>query len=307
MEATKTEDAPHESSFAAMDPERRRFLEEALKSLTINVVEQLEIAVKTIMDETSNEDEVLNAVEIIQDYVQDIDAANDFFKVGGFCILNNCLSSPHDSVKSASLRLVRDLAQNNPFCQEKLLEHPVLDQLIASLSDSSDQVSCNGMSAISALVRAYEPALKAFLEVGGLECMLGCIGDEARIKLQIRVAFLISTITAENPHLVETFIKLNAIERLVPHICELSQVQLLEDQNSVMKLENFLSALCSLTTIDEGVQRCQSSDLNLQSKLDGIVKSVKGKEEEFQELVEFSKLISARIDGVANKEEAADR
>lgn len=301
MDATKTEDAPNESNFAEMDPERRRFLEEALRSLTVNVVEQLEKAVKTIMDETSGEEDLLNGLEVIQDYVQDIDAANDFFKVGGFCILNNCLSSPHGSVKSAALRLIRDLAQNNPFCQEKLLEHGILDKLIESLSDSSDQVACDGMSAISALVRAYEPGLKAFLDVGGLECMLGCVADEARIKLQIRVAFLISTISSEYPYVVEMFVKLNAVERIVPQIQQLSAEEM-EDQNKVMRLENFMAALNSLTAIEEGVHRCRASDLNVQSKLDGIVKSVKGRDE-FQEVVESAKIICKRI-GRVNKEEA---
>lgn len=303
MDATKAEDAPGESQFTEMDPERRRFLEEALRGLTVNVVEQLETAVKTIMDEKSEEDEVREALEVIGDYVQDIDAANDFFKVGGFLILNPCLASPHASVKSQVMRLIKDLAQNNPFCQEKLLEHGILDKLVASLSDCSDQVSSYGMSAISALVRAYEPGLKAFLDVGGLECMLGCIGDETRIKLQIRVAFLISTITAENPYLVNNFVKLNAVERIVPHVDELSKEGgELEDQDKVMRLENFLSALASLTSIDEGVKRCESTDL--QEKLQGILKTTKGREEEFQEIVDSAKQIQGRLVSAVNKEEA---
>lgn len=303
MDATKAEDAPGESQFAEMDPERRRFLEEALRGLTVNVVEQLETAVKTIMDEKSEEDEVREALEVIGDYVQDIDAANDFFKVGGFLILNPCLASPHASVKSQVMRLIKDLAQNNPFCQEKLLEHGILAKLVESLSDSSDQVSSYGMSAISALVRAYEPGLKAFLDVGGLECMLGCIGDETRIKLQIRVAFLISTITAENPYLVNNFVKLNAVERIVPHVDELSKEGgELEDQDKVMRLENFLSALASLTSIDEGVKRCEST--GLQEKLQGILKTTKGREVEFQEIVDSAKQIQGRLVSAVNKEEA---
>lgn len=305
MDATKSEDAPAESQFTEMDPERRRFLEEALKSLTVNVVDQLETAVKTIMDEQSSEEDTMEALEVISDYVQDIDAANDFFKVGGFCILNTCLTSPHASVKSQSLRLVRDLAQNNPFCQEKLLEHGVLDRLVESLADASDKVSSDGMSAISALVRAFEPGLKAFLGVGGLECLLGCIGDDARIKLQIRVAFLISTIISEGPHLVNNFVKLNAVERVAPLIMVLSKEEM-QDQNKVMRLENLLSALAALTEIDEGVNRCKSADLDLQRKLKEIVRSSKGVEEEFQEIVDAAKLVAGRMEN-GNKEDTADR
>lgn len=306
MEATKSEDAPSESHFTEMDPERRRFLEEALKSLTVNVVEQLENAVKTITDESSTEDEVLDALDVIREFVQDIDAANDFFKVGGFCILEPCLKSPHPSVRSATLRLIRDLAQNNPFCQEKLLAHGILDKLLTALQDSSDQVSCDSMSAISALVRSYEPGLKAFLSVGGLECMLGCIGDEGRIKLQIRVAFLISTITVDYPYLVEKFIQLDAVERLAPHVKPLSAEQL-EDQNQLMKLENFLSALSSLTTSPEAVARCQKSELGLQKNLQSVIASTKGREE-CQEISEFAKMISGRMsEESGNKDDEMDR
>lgn len=76
MEATKSEDAPHDSHFEPMDEERRRFLEEALKSLTLDVVEEIEKAMKTLMDPDKAEEDKADAIEIIIDFVQDIDAAN---------------------------------------------------------------------------------------------------------------------------------------------------------------------------------------------------------------------------------------
>lgn len=300
MDATKTEDAPNDSSFAEMDPERRRFLEEALKSLTVNVVEQLEGAVRTITDETSSEEDTLDALEVISDYIQDIDAANDFFKVGGFCILNPCLASKHVSVRSAALRVIRDLAQNNPFCQEKLLDHGILNKLVESVSDTSDLVSCDGMGAISALVRAYETGLKAFIEVGGLECMLASIVDESRIKLQIRVAFLIPTITAEVPCLVDQFVQLNGVARIATFIRVLGKEEEEDDPNKVMRLEKCLLALASLTATAEGVKRCRSAGLG--GRLEEIVRSVSGKEE-FQEIHECALEILGRIGG-SNKENA---
>lgn len=299
MEATKSEDAPNESSFAEMDPERKRFLEEALKSLTVNVVEQLEQAVKTIGDSTSSEDNILDALEVITDYVQDIDAATDFYKVGGFCILDGCLASPHGSVRSSALRLIRDLAQNNPFCQEKLLDHGILNKLIELLSDSSDQVSCDAMSAISAIVRAYEPGLQAFLEVGGLECMLGCIGDESRIKLQIRVAFLISTITFEHPYLIESFIKLDAVEKLAAQVGQIE----MGNVNSETRQENFVSAICALSITDESIQRCRNKELKLQSKLEELVQLLKGKDE-YLDIVGNAQVILCRIMVTENKDQA---
>lgn len=76
MEATRSEDAPHESRLQPMDEERRRFLEQALKSLTLDVVEEIEKAMKTLMDPSTDEEDKAEAIEIIIDFVQDIDAAN---------------------------------------------------------------------------------------------------------------------------------------------------------------------------------------------------------------------------------------
>lgn len=59
-----------------MDPERRKFLEEALKSMTIDVVEELNKAMKTLISGNSSEDGQVNALEVVTSYVANIDTAN---------------------------------------------------------------------------------------------------------------------------------------------------------------------------------------------------------------------------------------
>lgn len=59
-----------------MDPEKRRFLEEALKSMTIDVVEELNKAMKTLTDANSSEDNQVQALEVVTNFVADIDTAN---------------------------------------------------------------------------------------------------------------------------------------------------------------------------------------------------------------------------------------
>jgi len=60
-----------------MDPERRRFLEEALKSMTIDVVEELNKAMKTLMDAgNASEDDQVQSLEVVTNFVADIDTAN---------------------------------------------------------------------------------------------------------------------------------------------------------------------------------------------------------------------------------------
>lgn len=59
-----------------MDPERRKFLEDALKSMTLNVVEELNKAMTTLMDASAPEADKVQSLEVVTNYVADIDAAN---------------------------------------------------------------------------------------------------------------------------------------------------------------------------------------------------------------------------------------
>ncbi|EAT47053.1 AAEL001800-PA [Aedes aegypti] len=269
MEATKSEDAPHDSHFEPMDEERRRFLEEALKSLTLDVVEEIEKAMKTLMDPDKAEEDKADAIEIIIDFVQDIDAANDFYKVGGFVIIQPGLTSSNTDVRSGTLRLIAELSQNNPFCQQHLLQANTLPQIIELLSDVPP-VATQAMHAISCMVRHHEPCLAAFIDMGGLECILGCIQTDNE-KLRIKSSFLMSNLCTEFSAVRDEFIKLNAVERVVAAVRPSKQFE--------PKLETALSTLNVLTECDEGIRRCQEPGLQLKEKLELILNLNNGKEE----------------------------
>lgn len=76
MLATRDEDRTEPSHFSQMDPERRKFLEEALKSLTIDVVEELTKAMNILISGSANEEDQVNALEVVTNFVADIDSAN---------------------------------------------------------------------------------------------------------------------------------------------------------------------------------------------------------------------------------------
>jgi hsp70-interacting protein len=76
LPATKNEDRTGPSNFEQMDPERRRFLEEAMKSMTVDVVEELNKAMNILIKAEATEDEQVNALEVVTNFVADIDTAN---------------------------------------------------------------------------------------------------------------------------------------------------------------------------------------------------------------------------------------
>ena len=82
-----SEDAPAPSSYEAMDPERRRWLEEALESMTVDVVKQLAECIKllnspAVMDPAADEDQlglVQSALDCASDFVDNIDMVRKIF------------------------------------------------------------------------------------------------------------------------------------------------------------------------------------------------------------------------------------
>ncbi|XP_058448396.1 hsp70-binding protein 1 [Malaya genurostris] len=292
MDATKSEDAPQSSNIEPMDEERRRFLEDALKSLTVDVVQEIEKAMRTLLE--GAEEDKPEAIEIIIDFVQDIDAANDFLKVGGSSIIQPGLESPNTAVCTGILRLIAELTQNNPYCQQRLLEANVLPKLIEFLSGEAP-VASQAMHAVSCMVRNHEPCLAAFIDMGGLECMLGCIQTDNE-KLRIKSSFLMSNLCTEFTAVRDEFIKLNAVERVAASVRPAKEYD--------AKLETALSTLCVLTESPEAVRRCQDANLKLKSKLESVLKLNNGKDE-CQEQIEYSNTLLKRC--FANDNGGTDR
>lgn len=62
-----------------MTEEDRKFLADALKSMTLDVVEELTKAMRTLTEGNSSEDDQVNALEVVTNFVADMDTANGKF------------------------------------------------------------------------------------------------------------------------------------------------------------------------------------------------------------------------------------
>lgn len=173
-------------------------------------------------------------------------------------------------MRSGTAELIGELAQNNPFCQQKLLDLEILPKLIELLSDEPE-IAANSFHAISCLVRSYEPALANFIDIGGLECMLGLIQCKDQEKLVIKSMFLMSAFSKDFSPVRDELVKLNAIERIVNVLEPKSEYNTL--------LEQSLSALSSLIETNDAIERGKNSKLQLKEKLEKIIHAGKGKEE----------------------------
>lgn len=119
------------------------------------MIEELQKAIKLLSniadlhpdDDTSQYE---SALERIVDFVDNIDIANDFYKIGGFSIFHPCLYSPHSSIRWRAADVIAELAQNNPFCQERFLEtglFPILLNMVDT--DPAETVRIKALYAVS--------------------------------------------------------------------------------------------------------------------------------------------------------------
>ena len=60
------------------------------------------------------------ALDIIEDWTDNIDMANNFYVLGGYQALRLCLKSPHNSLVAGSMNAIGVIAQNNPLSQGSL-------------------------------------------------------------------------------------------------------------------------------------------------------------------------------------------
>lgn len=240
------------------------------------MIEEIQKAANVLESPTSSEDEKIDALTTIIDYVDSIDTANDFCKIGGLDILLPLITSEYPRIQSMSASLVAELAQNNPFCQKRLLDANVLSKLMSLLSEP--QTATNGIHAISCLVRSYEPCLKAFTEVGGLECLLGCLQPVSEEKLIVKSLFLLSSLCADYPYIRDDLVKLGAVEQIISLLKPTSEYD--------VQLETALSTLRSLTDNCDAIARCKEVDVNLKETLEDIISKC-GQKAECTEIVEY--------------------
>lgn len=268
--------------------------------MTVSVVRELEAGLQLLSNPVATEEEQNSAIEHILDYADNIDNANDFCKIGGMPVILSRLdpNQTYDSVKSNSASLIAELAQNNPFCQSKLLELDALNLLLPLLSN--DTVCVNALRAISSLSRNFEPTTTLLIEMGGLECLVGCLQSN-NDRLKIQTSFLLRALCLENPELagkihisnrfilpINNYLSFIYIDKLT----HMNAINLIASQIVVQgeysaQLEATLSLIHLLASSSElASNRCCLPELHLQTKCNEIIQLCESKPE-CQEITQY--------------------
>merc|ERR1712211_49156 len=157
MEATANEDAPAvpgdpAARLAAMEPERRAWLEEALDKMSVDVVEQLG-----------------NGIKVDGRWCRPGDQGGGVGLLGGLAGRDrHGVQPPHASLRSGGAHLVGEIGQNNPYCQQRFLEEGFLQKLLDQLDKDTDpHCQVKALYAVSCLVRESKEGLAKLAELDG--------------------------------------------------------------------------------------------------------------------------------------------
>ncbi|XP_028170127.1 hsp70-binding protein 1 isoform X2 [Ostrinia furnacalis] len=268
MEATKAEDAPGNSDLGPMDEERRKFLEEALKSLTVNLAEVLQNAIRVLtnqerirsikQNDTVPEDVVSSFNNLLM-FIDDIDVANDFYKMGGFAIFPVCLGCENDEVRVNACWVLGELCQNNPYCQARALECGLLDVLLSLAQTEQGTALAKCLYAISCLCREFEPACRALVAAGGCATLTQQL-SASDLQARTKAAFFIRHLCQHRLDAREQFIAQNLVQTVT------EQIRSGRDEAT----EHLLSVLDVLTSdLDRRVlAQCSDPSLGLRKVLE---------------------------------------
>ena len=211
------EDAPaNMPSYAAeMSAERREWLKNAIEEMS-DYEDVIDIVAKRLqgLEEDGvtplkmSEQELVAAqertLEEMLNVIDNIDFAKDFGQIGGADALISLLSSPHAGLRWRSAEVVATVVQNNPACQDMMLERNVLDTLMTMVESDDDLTTrTKAFLGIASQIRGHLPSLEMFLQKGGVDIIMQALEEpenpDESTKLIRKGLFLIPAIVFMRP------------------------------------------------------------------------------------------------------------
>lgn len=300
-EITAREDRTEPTNTQQLDPERRRFLEEALSSLTVNVAKKMAESVKTLCNEAvtmSGEDitEEEEAMAMIEEYVDDLDNAIDLYKMGGFPVLIRCLDSPHPSLRAGAAGLIGDVCQNNLHCQQNMLSLNVVPQLLQVIDgDENVTARVKAMYAASCLIRDYPEGEKEFVKADGFSYLMRAMQSGVE-KLVVKSAFLLSRLIQDNNSYKGELLSMGYVEQLITLLS-------CEKMDNISR-EHCTAALLGLaSSYAPALAECMRPELDLKQLLTTRLKEIKAKQESMEEESYIKELLKLMEEPEADGEE----
>ncbi|XP_041365570.1 hsp70-binding protein 1-like isoform X1 [Gigantopelta aegis] len=264
-----------------LDPERKEWLQEALKGLSSDHIQQMQACIDVIKTKGSDDDFIerqTQALEELIDCCDKIDFAIDFHKINGFQIFPIVLHHEEAELRSLGAELIAVLVQNNPYCQNAVLSANLLPLLLELLDkDENSTVRVKALYAVSCLCRDSQDAQKVFTDCDGFSVLMRAMQSDVE-KLVIKAAFFLCHMCIDQPVLKDILCDIGMIDQLVGHLSE----------EHTATHEHVMGALLTIVTNhDRALQEAQKPHLNLVDLLTRRIEEI-ANVPEFQEETEYA-------------------
>ena len=276
FEATRGEDAPDisdpESVLNNMEPEKRAWLEQALKNMSVDVVEQLTSGIKILNSDAADDDEKEEVLDMLEDWLGNIDMAINFHKIGGYSCLKKCLQSSSSRIRAGASHLIAEISQNNPYCQDQFISDQFLELLLHQLdSDDDDQCQVKALYAISCISRDTASSLSTLTSLDAWSVLLRAVQRD-NVKLVTKGCFFLTSAVNTSEEVLNTVEAMGMVIQLVGLLAQTDHVE--------QHHEHVLGALRALLTRSSAARdQARHQDLSLETLLTERMVSVRSDEE----------------------------
>ena len=160
----------------------------------VDVVEQLGNGIKILNSSSADLDDKEEALDLLEDWVGQIDMAANFHKIGGYTALASCLESPHPSLRAGAAHLAAECGQNNEYCQERFVKEGFLDRFLRQVDgDTDDTARVKGLYAVSCICREYPAGLAELTRLDGWSVVVRAVQSDVK-KLRTKACFFLSAV-----------------------------------------------------------------------------------------------------------------
>ncbi|KAH9286319.1 hypothetical protein ECG_01250 [Echinococcus granulosus] len=179
------------SDIESMDPERTLWLQQALESMTVDLVAEMRKRIATVIQNISSADpkslveETTSALDDLIDFTEDVNLADIFLKIGGITLLKGLLGFPSADYRAQSGMLLSNIVQNHEEAQRVAINENLLNLVLQLLIEDTDPGNMSGLlSGISSLIRGSELSQKRFIQCKGFDRLFELLQKTSRSNEQ---------------------------------------------------------------------------------------------------------------------------
>jgi len=192
IEATSSSSNANRAPLAPMmDPERRKWLEDALKEVTYDVTEKLKEYIEIIRNPDGKKDDTLcEALMGLQFECEQIDAANDLYKLQGTEPVINLLTHKNNEVRKHAAWVLATCMNQNPVVHQQVEQYNLLPKFLELVQQEEDAEAIQKLLlCISALIRENPREFRQFTDLHGFE-VIGKMSAHSASKIRCKAAFM---------------------------------------------------------------------------------------------------------------------